>query len=269
MIALYVSGGVIVLFVIIGFFLPRKIHVARSVIINGTKEEIFPHLNDLKSFVIWSPWGEKDPNIEQESSDDVTDVVDQDPNRWLNNEHPALGPDLRRQVREAQLQDPFIRTIADFIATENETEPFGIYASWFVTNRMNIFMDPDTGILYWINPNDQKRCLIVPEDSKHDLLVAAHDKFGHVGPPRVQRRLKSWFWWKGMHADVQKHIRACVHCATLTGKMLKTKPPMTPIPIVNKPFHQVAMDIVKLGKSTDGYHCALVITDLFTKWPEV
>lgn len=61
-------GSLVLLLILVGFFLPRKVHVARSIIIDGSKEDIFPHLNNLKLFVEWSPWTEKDPNMTQNFS---------------------------------------------------------------------------------------------------------------------------------------------------------------------------------------------------------
>ena len=64
----YVGIGfvaLILLIVIISFFLPRLIHVERSVTINSNASAIFPHINSLKNFVVWSPWSEKDPNMKQ------------------------------------------------------------------------------------------------------------------------------------------------------------------------------------------------------------
>ncbi len=68
MLAIYIIGGIIALVLIVGMFLPRKVHVARSVTIKAKPEDIFPHINDLKNFVVWSPWSERDPNMEQRFS---------------------------------------------------------------------------------------------------------------------------------------------------------------------------------------------------------
>lgn len=58
-------GSLVLVLILVGFFLPRKVHVARSILIDCPKETIFPHLNNLQHFVNWSPWTEKDPNMKQ------------------------------------------------------------------------------------------------------------------------------------------------------------------------------------------------------------
>ncbi len=54
--------GVIVLLVIISFFLPRKVHVERSIEINGNPQSAFVLINNLKNWEQWSPWHKLDPN---------------------------------------------------------------------------------------------------------------------------------------------------------------------------------------------------------------
>ena len=67
---LYGFGGLVALFLIIGFASPRVARMNRSIQIDSTPEKIFPYLNNLKSFVDnWSPWTEKDPNAAHEYND--------------------------------------------------------------------------------------------------------------------------------------------------------------------------------------------------------
>ncbi|MGV6852601.1 MAG: SRPBCC family protein [bacterium] len=54
----------IVITVAIGFFLPSRIHVERSIIIDAPKVFIFNRLNGFKSFNQWSPWAKIDPNTQ-------------------------------------------------------------------------------------------------------------------------------------------------------------------------------------------------------------
>lgn len=60
--------GIIVGFALVvligGFLLPREVVVSRSVDIGAPAEEVFPHVNSLKATEAWSPWLERDPNVE-------------------------------------------------------------------------------------------------------------------------------------------------------------------------------------------------------------
>jgi effector-binding domain-containing protein len=54
---------IIVLMVIIAYFLPRNVHVERSLTMTASPEVIFDQVNTLKNWEKWSPWYGKDPNM--------------------------------------------------------------------------------------------------------------------------------------------------------------------------------------------------------------
>lgn len=57
--------GLALIVVIIGLMMPRKASVKREVVIKSDKETVFSYANSLKKFVeSWSPWTEKDPDME-------------------------------------------------------------------------------------------------------------------------------------------------------------------------------------------------------------
>jgi hypothetical protein len=56
--------GLIVLLVVIGFLLPSKVHVERSILINATAPKVFKEVNSLQKWAAWDPWQKKDPNIQ-------------------------------------------------------------------------------------------------------------------------------------------------------------------------------------------------------------
>lgn len=61
--------GLALVVVIIGFMMPRMAIVNRQIEISAKQETIFPYANDLRKFVDhWSPWTEKDPNMQMEFS---------------------------------------------------------------------------------------------------------------------------------------------------------------------------------------------------------
>ncbi len=53
---LFMIAAIIVIIVSIGFLLPRKIHVERSLNIDASKKDIFNQVNNLKNWEHWSPW---------------------------------------------------------------------------------------------------------------------------------------------------------------------------------------------------------------------
>lgn len=57
--------GVILILVAIGFFLPSRWHVERSVVINAGPEKIYPMIANMKDgWPQWSAFDKEDPNIQ-------------------------------------------------------------------------------------------------------------------------------------------------------------------------------------------------------------
>ena len=65
---LYIIVTTFILFLVAGLFLPRLVHVERSIEINRSASEIFELLNSYQQFESWSPWAARDPNAVYEYS---------------------------------------------------------------------------------------------------------------------------------------------------------------------------------------------------------
>jgi effector-binding domain-containing protein len=57
--------GISLIIIATGFFLPAKVHVERSLVINALPEDIFEQVNTLKNWEKWSPW------LQSESIDQI------------------------------------------------------------------------------------------------------------------------------------------------------------------------------------------------------
>ncbi len=73
MLTLYiVLGGfatLIIVLTLIGLNQPKVAATSASVLISKTPEEVFRQISSLQNFVMWSPWSEKDPKMEQTFSE--------------------------------------------------------------------------------------------------------------------------------------------------------------------------------------------------------
>ena len=54
---------IIVVFIIIVAMQPSSYRVMRSLAIAAPPDALFPHMNDLKKWEAWNPWGKADPNM--------------------------------------------------------------------------------------------------------------------------------------------------------------------------------------------------------------
>src|SRR5947209_20237844 len=54
---------IVVVFFIIVAMPPSTYRVTRSIVIAATQEAVFPHMNELKKWEAWNPWGKADPNM--------------------------------------------------------------------------------------------------------------------------------------------------------------------------------------------------------------
>ena len=53
----------LVVFIIIVAMQPSSYRVIRSLAIAAPPDALFPHMNDLKKWAAWNPWGKADPNM--------------------------------------------------------------------------------------------------------------------------------------------------------------------------------------------------------------
>lgn len=104
----------IVLVLVVVFFagalaLPKDVAVARSIEIEATPEQIFPHVNSLKAGAEWSPWLGRDPEVQLTYSGPDAGVgakLD-----WAS-EHPQVGNGS--QIISASVDNEKVTTDLDF-----------------------------------------------------------------------------------------------------------------------------------------------------------
>lgn len=58
--------GLLGLFVAVSFLLPAHWEVERSIVIRAPANRIFPYMNDLKKWPVWTHWDDIDPNMQRE-----------------------------------------------------------------------------------------------------------------------------------------------------------------------------------------------------------
>jgi hypothetical protein len=99
----------IVLIVVIGFLLPRQVHVERSIVINAPQAQLFEALNSFKRFNEFSPWAALDPNTQYTYEGPESGVGAK--MSWVSSD-PELGSGTN-EIVESRAPD-FIRTRLNF-----------------------------------------------------------------------------------------------------------------------------------------------------------
>ncbi len=61
---LFTVLALVVVFVAVGYFLPKDYDMERSIVIDATPERIHAYVGDLEQWDKWMPWKEADPSIE-------------------------------------------------------------------------------------------------------------------------------------------------------------------------------------------------------------
>ena len=51
--------ALVVVFLIVGFFLPGTYHVERSIVIKGKAADVYPYISNLKTWNDWTAWNEQ------------------------------------------------------------------------------------------------------------------------------------------------------------------------------------------------------------------
>ena len=92
---------------------------------------------------------------------------------------------------------------------------------------------------------------------------------GHSGMNKARQKVTRRYYWKRMTDDIKEYVWTCDRCQRKkTIQLQKTQISMRSIPIPQKIFGQIGIDLVTMVES-QGYKYILTVCDFFTKWPEL
>ncbi|OWZ07625.1 reverse transcriptase [Phytophthora megakarya] len=66
------------------------------------------------------------------------------------------------------------------------------------------------------NLSEMSLILVVPTTMIQDVLYNCHDSIegGHQGVVRPYQKVKHYYYWIGVYADVEKHMKSCLDCSS-------------------------------------------------------
>jgi len=131
---------VIVLFVIVVATRPAEFRVARSIAIGASPETVFPHVNELKKWEAWNPWGKIDPNMKLTYDGPASGVGAS--YAWVGNNEVGEGRATITEIRAnelVQLKLEFFKPMAGVSTAEFAFKPQGnqTEVTWAMTGKNN------------------------------------------------------------------------------------------------------------------------------------
>ena len=93
---------------------------------------------------------------------------------------------------------------------------------------------------------------------------------GHLGIKKTTDKIQSAFYWPGIQGDVTRFCKSCDVCQKTVNKGLVPNVPLQQIPLIDKPFKRVAIDLVGpiSPPSEEGHRYVLTLVDFATRYPE-
>ena len=114
--------------------------------------------------------------------------------------------------------------------------------------------------------------LVVPRKFRGQILRLAHESVlgGHLGSHKTSERILQNFFWVGLRADTVRFCRSCDVCQRSIHKGKVSKVPLGATPLIEEPFHRVAVDIVGpiAPMTARGHRYILTLMDYATRYPE-
>ena len=134
------------------------------------------------------------------------------------------------------------------------------------------------GVLYrvykhpYVNGGKPLKQVMVPVQLRNRIMELAHGSImgGHMGIKKAVDKIQSAFYWPGIQGDVTRYCKSCDVCQKTVNKGSVPKVPLEKMPLIDKPFKRVAIDLVgPIGPpSEDGHRYILTLVDFATCYPE-
>jgi hypothetical protein len=155
-ILLYIIGAVILIIAGLHFIAPKTYRVDRKIVVNENIDTVFNSLCSLKEQQIWSPWGEKDPEMKIEYTG--TDGTVGSATHWIGNKDVGEGEQEIIKIIPTSYIETELRFLKPFESKsigffELNTVESGTEVIWgfkgessFPSTIFMVFMDMDKSI---------------------------------------------------------------------------------------------------------------------------
>lgn len=162
-------------------------------------------------------------------------------------------PVKSEQISEWTQADPILSKVYDFIQhgwpSKCQDQSFSPYLS------RKAELSTLNGCILWGNR------VVVPEPGRDKLLADLHE--GHPGIVRMKGLSRSYVWWPGLDADIERVVHLCSSCQLIAATPAVA--PLHPWDWPDRPWSRVHVDYAGPFMG----HMFLVIMDAYSKWIEI
>ena len=177
----------------------------------------------------------------------------------------ATAEEFRREQSSDISLDAIRRQVS---SGDSKTSRNGSQSSFLVKDGL-LYREFKTG---FGDVGDVTYQLVVPRKFRRQVLRLAHESIlaGHLGAHKTAERILQNFFWSGIHADAVRFCRSCDACQRSLQKGKVSKVPLGSTPLIDEPFHRVAVDIVGpiVPMTSRGNRYILTLMDYATRYPE-
>ena len=182
---------------------------------------------------------------------------------------PIKVKDNQAELKQEQKNDATLKKIWGLAEQKEAPKMTKSAQSWFTIKNGLLFRNHQQ--LHGVNRPVTKQ-LVVPQGRRHQILKLAHESImgGHMGVQKTTDRILGVFYWPGVHGDVTRFCRSCDICQRTVPKGRVSKATLEDMPIIDTPFHRIAIDIVgpiyPMSEKKNRY--ILTVVDYATRYPE-
>ena len=175
--------------------------------------------------------------------------------------------DIPHNINEMQRNDPFCNPIIYYLESGDETHLPQLPIPRTEFRLQDGTLVRDTYLTAKYEPKRLVTQLVIPSSLKSSILQLIHDspQAGHPGKDRCLHQARLQYYWPTMRVDINNHIDICQSCAETKGSVGKNVPILT-YPTPTEPWETLAIDLLKLPLTENGYQYLLVCIDHFSRF---
>ena len=181
---------------------------------------------------------------------------------------------MRRNVAKEQDKELELRVIKDILKERPLRDRMPEIKERLARANAKKFQLADDGntLLEGWTPGDGRTKVwrtVVPATLRETILWSYHDDSGHPEIERMYGTVRLRYQWRGMFADLQRHVQGCEKCTLRNTGQKKTKGKMGLFTTTSGQWDIVSVDVIKIkAPTTTDNQAVVMLIDKFSRWVE-